>query len=1213
MKHHSITRLFNLVFIFFIPIFLSNVKSENFLQIEEASWSSIKQFDLLTEESGWVLFDEQLFWTDNSGQTWEETGPSIPSEATVQDVEFIDDNTGWVLWTTIIADGSSNFTIAHTTNHGRDWNTTSPSLFESGETSAHSEKASMGWLDAHTGWITVKQSSSSNFSLGTLFTTSDGGNSWGRSTLPVADRVIFSDPQFGWATGGPTGDQIFKTQDSGITWQSTKPELPSNSFVTAYNPLYVDGQGILVMTSLDTKNSFNLHVFKESSDNWLPTDQVTLNTQPGILGLSIIDTKNFVAVIPGTNSIVRMRDSVLETFENQDGLSSSINTLDMISSDVGWAKSVDATCTTTSHLDDGLDSVSCTSLTHLLKTDNGGLTWQDIQLPSVKPDTLSQSVFEANRSLNLDAIANSGNTETFIGQGFDKCEIPTFSQLQTWWNNSPYKTVNLYIGGSSRACANSALTNAYLNQLYQQGWKFIPTWVGPQAPCTSFLSRMNSDPATARDQGVNEANLAVERLSKLGLTYPDKSGSVVYYDIEYYGTNTACRDAVNAFLEGWVSQLHVRGNLAGVYGSTLCDTGLSDFLNIANVPDVVWPARWYNDLGEGYYNPIATVWNLGSCISNNVWADHQRIRQYEGDHVETWGNLTLGIDSNVLDGVVAIPFLDPTKISFQEVASGLSDPVIITHAGDGSGRKFVVERSGRIRIIKSGTLLSTPFLDIQSFVKSTNGEQGLLGLAFHPSYGSNGKFYVVYTAPRAGDSDGSVLTLRQYTVSAGNPDVADSNSGINILTIDHPNRSNHNGGTITFGNDGYLYWSTGDGGGGGDPDENGQDLTSLLGKILRLDVDSASPYAIPTTNPFYSNSNPDTKKIWAYGLRNPWRMSFDRLTHDLYIGDVGQSNREEIDFQPASSTGGENYGWNIMEGSICYNAASCDTSNKILPVAEYNHTLGCSVTGGYVYRGTNFPSLYGYYIYGDYCSGRLFSLNNNSGWESVQLLDTPYNISTFGEDEQGELYFADYATGKIYNIRYQEPMHTISGNANVAEVTLSYTDGTLKSVTTDGNGNYSITVPYGWSGTITPFRTGFTFIPASRTYSTLKVNRMNQNYTASWYGGVSITSNRNVAAVGRPHVGNEVLTYNGFVSGSTNAYVPMLFKDAFGGSYDSALYVQNVDPSNTANITIHFYDNSGLQTHSIVNSLPPLASKGYWLPSIQCSGNLLGRRRQSRV
>jgi glucose/arabinose dehydrogenase len=373
----------------------------------------------------------------------------------------------------------------------------------------------------------------------------------------------------------------------------------------------------------------------------------------------------------------------------------------------------------------------------------------------------------------------------------------------------------------------------------------------------------------------------------------------------------------------------------------------------------------------------------------------------------------------------AAPFApEASNLRFQEIAGGaaLTNPIFIANAGDGSGRLFVVERPGRIRIIKSNNLLATPFLNIQTIVKSTGGEQGLLALVFHPSYETNGKFYVAYTAPRAGDTTGSVLTLAQYSVS-GNPDVA-STTGSIVLTIDHPTHGNHNGGTLAFGQDGYLYWSTGDGGSGGDPDNNAQNLNSLLGKILRIDVNSASPYAIPPSNPFASSTDPNVRKeIWAYGLRNPWRISFDRLTDDLYIGDVGQGEREEIDFQPASSSGGENYGWRIMEGSRCFSPSTgCNQTGLVLPVAEYDHGLGCSVTGGHVYRGSRFPSLAGTYFYGDFCTGRFFSLirDSQSRWVATQLLDTPYSISTFGEDEQGELYLADYGSGKIYHIQYQE-------------------------------------------------------------------------------------------------------------------------------------------------------------------------------------------------
>jgi len=364
--------------------------------------------------------------------------------------------------------------------------------------------------------------------------------------------------------------------------------------------------------------------------------------------------------------------------------------------------------------------------------------------------------------------------------------------------------------------------------------------------------------------------------------------------------------------------------------------------------------------------------------------------------------------------------LDPSKFLFQEIASGFAQPLFITHAGDGSGRMFIVERAGQIKIVNNGVVLAVPFLDIHTLVKSTSSEQGLLALAFHPSYETNGNFYVVYTAPRNGDAGGSNLVLEKFSVSA-NPDLADPGSGIILLTISHPTNSNHNGGTLAFGQDGYLYWSTGDGGGGGDPDNNGQNLNFLLGKILRLDVDSSAPY-IPNDNPFYNNPNPSIRKeIWAYGLRNPWRFSFDRLTNDMYIGDVGQSKREEINFQPAISSGGENYGWRVMEGSLCYNPTSgCDITGKILPIAEYDHSVGCSITGGYVYRGTTYPTLAGYYFFGDYCTGRVFSLYKdvNSVWVKTQIADLPYNISTFGEDEQGNLYLSNLSSGQIYQIQY---------------------------------------------------------------------------------------------------------------------------------------------------------------------------------------------------
>src|SRR5574341_371797 len=361
---------------------------------------------------------------------------------------------------------------------------------------------------------------------------------------------------------------------------------------------------------------------------------------------------------------------------------------------------------------------------------------------------------------------------------------------------------------------------------------------------------------------------------------------------------------------------------------------------------------------------------------------------------------------SLLSNTAPVRAIDPARseltvfqaqnVKFLELTSGLNQPLLITNASDGSGRLFILQRAGQILIYKNGALLSTPFLNIQSIVNSSGGEQGLLALAFHPNYETNGRFYTLHTAQN------KAIVLTVFTRSSTNPDQADPNSRIPLLTIPKL-YTNHNGGTLAFGPDGYLYWSTGDGGSGGDPDNNAQNLTSLLGKILRLDVSSAASYSIPASNPFYNNPNPSIRKeIWAYGLRNPWRFSFDRLTSDIYIGDVGQSNREEIDFQPASSSGGENYGWRVMEGSLCYSPSTgCNQSGKVLPVAEYDHTSGCSITGGHIYRGTKYPQMNGYYFYGDFCSGLVYALHYDpsNGWISVLAADTSYSISSFGEDE----------------------------------------------------------------------------------------------------------------------------------------------------------------------------------------------------------------------
>jgi glucose/arabinose dehydrogenase len=361
-----------------------------------------------------------------------------------------------------------------------------------------------------------------------------------------------------------------------------------------------------------------------------------------------------------------------------------------------------------------------------------------------------------------------------------------------------------------------------------------------------------------------------------------------------------------------------------------------------------------------------------------------------------------------------------TFVTTVQVTNGLPDAVGVTNAGDGSGRLFIVQQTGQIRVWTGTQLLATPFLNISGISTSCAsggcGERGLLGLAFHPSYETNGFFYVYYTR----QSDGAIQIAR-YHVSA-NPNVADAASALVLITIPHPGQANHNGGQLAFGPDGYLYAGTGDGGGGGDPDENGQNINALLGKILRLDVngddfpaDSSRNYAIPPSNPF-AGATAGADEVWAYGLRNPWRFSFDRQTGDLLIGDVGQNMYEEIDFQPAGLAGGRNYGWDCREGLHAYSDTNgdmnvnCGSVTSVDPVLEYDHSLGCSVTGGFVFRNLPAHSLTGNYFYGDYCSGRIWSASHSGAtWTSTQRFDTAANITSFGEGETGRIYFTDPA------------------------------------------------------------------------------------------------------------------------------------------------------------------------------------------------------------
>lgn len=410
-------------------------------------------------------------------------------------------------------------------------------------------------------------------------------------------------------------------------------------------------------------------------------------------------------------------------------------------------------------------------------------------------------------------------------------------------------------------------------------------------------------------------------------------------------------------------------------------------------------------------------------------------------------------------------------VTWTKVYSGLSQPVDITSARDGSGRLFVVQQDGRIRVVRNGVLLATPFLDLRGAV-TFSGEQGLLGIAFHPQYATNRQFYVNYTRT----ADGATVVAR-YTAPTAASDVADPASAQILLTIAQP-YTNHNGGSVKFGADGYLYIGMGDGGSGNDPEARAQDKTTLLGKILRVDVDHGTPYAIPPGNPF-ANGVGGLPEIFAIGLRNPWRISFDRTTGDFWIGDVGQGAVEEIDLLPAGTGAGANLGWRVVEGNQCTGLSgpvACNDPTLTAPVFTYTHSFGCSVTGGFMYRGQAVPSLLATYVYGDFCSGIIWGAQKNGSgqWIATQLGDTTFGITSFGEDEAGELYFSDYNAGDIYkfvdtapptspllaltatsldfgnvNVGTTSPVQTITVN-NAGGGTLA-----LTSVTSTGGGSFS--------------------------------------------------------------------------------------------------------------------------------------------------------------
>jgi photosystem II stability/assembly factor-like uncharacterized protein len=520
---------------------------------------TLEAFQAVTPSAGWVLLDDRLFWTADLGGRWTDITPPGMGGALVRAVTFADAQHGWGVAVEDDPAGDPRYTLLTTADGGAAWHAQPLDLFAPGETAAHAAEIHVQFIDTLTGWLVVEEATGSAFSLGTLFGTRDGGETWTRRALPLGAPVRFTSARDGvLAPAAPAGVH-FVTADGGLTWTRVAGDPPT--------------------------------VLADAAAR-------------GLSGLSL--------AAPAAGGAPT----------------------------AGWGRSTAGEC----------DAHGCRVETRLLATTDGGETWAALPLPGGARALSARVAAPADRTA---AEVVAGYTLTVDAQGFDGCfgvATAPLWQMQAWWESSPYRARNLYLGGAAGTNCGT-LTHDYVAQLAQQGWLFIPTWVGPQVPCSSRARKMSLDPATAYQQGIVEAHLARRRAQALGLTLPDGTGAVLYYDVEAYsGTPAAidaCRAAARAFIDGWTVTLHQHGLYAGVYGST-CSSRVSDFAGLPHVPDFVWLASWSQPYA---YDPNASVWNL-PCLDNSLWTQQQRLRQYNGDHNETWGGVTLNIDSDVLAGAV---------------------------------------------------------------------------------------------------------------------------------------------------------------------------------------------------------------------------------------------------------------------------------------------------------------------------------------------------------------------------------------------------------------------------------------------------------------------------------------------------------------------------------------------------------------------------------
>ena len=591
-------------------------------------------FGLVNESELWLKSGSELYYTQDAGEQWRKITPQTNLFEPYLLTSFTTSNLGFVLFLTQ-TETTVDLEIHKTSSQGNTWSLVTGNLEEkiNQKFSQPFGEIQMQWLDEENAMVLVKEFTSSNFSLGTLFVSNDGGGHWSAREVPVAENFVFLDQQIGFMLNPADSQSLYRSLDGGKSWTLLELSMPqsldSNLFESDL-PIKLKNQQVYLPIKITEGEAEGVDFLVKIEPKATPKSMIST------------ETSDIIPILPPSK-----QKQPSNTIDRQISVTQTLDAQDL------WIGLTGGDCHSLPTEEGGVE-ITCETSWQMLRSQSGGLGWENIKLPGelreVKKNyTLNTRTPQVNPK-DVQPQADAW-VRTFIGHAFDKCEIPTLSQLQRWFTSSPYKAVNLYIGGISRYCSNAALSATYLRAMNLQGWQFIPTWVGPQAPCTSYKNKFPYDVNLAYQAGVDNANQARTKLMSLGLSNPDGTGSIIYLDLEHFAYSSTCSAAARAYVNGWTTRLSQLGIYSGLYSTS---SGINDnrYFDISKPPSAVWIAEWYQTPG---FRPDETVWGL-RYLPDYYWVYHQRILQYSGGHTETWGGVAMDVDCNVADGKTAVPY-----------------------------------------------------------------------------------------------------------------------------------------------------------------------------------------------------------------------------------------------------------------------------------------------------------------------------------------------------------------------------------------------------------------------------------------------------------------------------------------------------------------------------------------------------------------------------